>query len=106
MYQFKMILALMIQVRIIRDYRAKKNTCFSLVINGKQNTLLSWQTESEESEHKGLTNLIKGVFGMFRNTTVHAPRITWTINEQDALNCLTLVSLIHRTLDRCVRTRY
>lgn len=63
-------------------------------------------TESEESEHKGLMNLIKGLFGMFRNTTAHAPKIKWTINEQDALDSLTLASMLHRTLDKCVQTGF
>jgi len=64
----------------------------------------SLQTESEKSEHTGLMNLIKGVFGAFRNTTAHAPKIHWTVNEQDALDILTTVSLIHRRLDTAVRT--
>lgn len=57
--------------------------------------------ESEESEHKGFMNLVKGLFGMFRNTTAHAPKIKWPINEHDALDSLTLASLIHRKLDIC-----
>lgn len=61
-------------------------------------------TESEESEHKGFMHLIKGLFGMFRNTTAHAPKIKWTIHEQDALDSLTLASMLHRTLDKCVKT--
>jgi uncharacterized protein (TIGR02391 family) len=65
------------------------------------NTLM---TESEESEHKGFMHLIKGLFGMFRNTTAHAPKIKWTIHEQDALDSLTLASMLHRTLDKCVKT--
>lgn len=65
----------------------------------------SLSTESEESEHKGFMHLIKGLFGMFRNTTAHVPKIKWTINEQDALDSLTLASMLHRTLDKCVRTR-
>jgi uncharacterized protein (TIGR02391 family) len=32
-------------------------------------------TESEESEHKCFIHLIKGLFGMFRNTTAHAPKL-------------------------------
>jgi uncharacterized protein (TIGR02391 family) len=63
-------------------------------------------TESEESEHKGLMNLIKGLFGMFRNTTAHAPKVKWTINEQDALDSLTIASMLHRTLDKCVKTGF
>jgi len=63
------------------------------------------QTETERSEHTGLMNLMKGLFGVFRNTTAHAPKIKWAINEQDALDMLTLTSLIHRRLDPAVLTR-
>lgn len=62
------------------------------------------QTESEQSEHKGFANLLKGMFGMFRNVTAHVPKIKWTINEEDALDSLTLASLLHRKLDKCVST--
>jgi uncharacterized protein (TIGR02391 family) len=55
-------------------------------------------SETQESEHKGFANLIKGVFGMFRNTTAHAPKIVWPIAEQDALDILSTISLIHRRL--------
>lgn len=57
-------------------------------------------TETEKSEHKGFANLLKGVFGMFRNTTAHAPKITWTIAEADALDILSTISLIHRKLEK------
>ena len=56
-------------------------------------------TETKQSEHKGFANLIKGVFGMFRNTTAHAPRLVWEINEEDALDVLSTISLIHRKLE-------
>lgn len=55
--------------------------------------------ETEESEQKGFGNLIKGVFGMFRNTTAHAPKIIWEINENDALDIMSTISLIHRKLE-------
>lgn len=56
-------------------------------------------TETKESEQKGLANLIKGVFGMFRNSTAHAPKIIWEINEKDALDIMSTISLIHRKLE-------
>ena len=62
------------------------------------------RTDSERSEHTGLMNLIKGLFGAFRNTTAHAPKIHWNVTEQDALDILTTISLIHRRLDSAVRT--
>lgn len=56
-------------------------------------------SETEESEHKGFANLIKGVFGMFRNTTAHSPKVIWEISEDDALDILSTISLIHRRLE-------
>ncbi len=62
-------------------------------------------SESEESEQKGFMNLLKGIFGTFRNTTAHAPKITWTIDEQDALDILSTISLIHRKLDKAIEAK-
>jgi uncharacterized protein (TIGR02391 family) len=62
------------------------------------------QSDSERSEHTGLMNLMKGMFGLFRNPSAHAPKISWVIKEQDALDLLTVVSLIHRRLDEAVST--
>lgn len=64
----------------------------------------SLQTESERSEQSGLLNLAKGMFGTFRNPTSHAPRISWKITEQDAMDLLTLASFLHRRLDNAVKT--
>lgn len=69
--------------------------------------LLAFNTlraETEISEHRGLMNLLKGLFGTFRNTTAHAPKIQWTIKEQDAFDMLTFTSLLHRRLDEAVPT--
>ena len=60
----------------------------------------SLQTETELSEQKGFSNLIKGVLGMFRNTTAHAPKIIWTITEDEALDIMTTISLIHKKLNK------
>lgn len=67
--------------------------------------LSTLQTESEKSEQKGFINLLKGLFGTFRNTTAHAPKITWKIDEQDALDILSLISLVHRRLDSAIQAR-
>ena len=67
--------------------------------------LNSLQSESEKSEQKGFVNILKGLFGTFRNTTAHAPKIVWKIEEQDALDILSMVSLIHRRLDNSVEAR-
>jgi uncharacterized protein (TIGR02391 family) len=56
-------------------------------------------TISERSEQTGFVNLVKGTFGMFRNTTAHEARINWAMTKKDAEDLLTIVSMIHRRLD-------
>ena len=56
----------------------------------------SLKTESERSEQKGFANLLRGTFGMFRNTTAHEVRIHWPMTKDDAEDLFSLVSLIHR----------
>lgn len=60
----------------------------------------SLQTETEQSEQKGFSNLIKGVFGMFRNTLAHVPKVVWKITEDEALDIMTTISLIHKKLSK------
>jgi uncharacterized protein (TIGR02391 family) len=57
------------------------------------------ETKTERSEQKGFANLVKGLFGTFRNTTAHAPKIRWDVDEQDALDLFSLASLCHRRID-------
>lgn len=57
------------------------------------------QTETEKSEQKGFSNLIKGVFGMFRNTTAHSPKVVWKITEDEALDIMTTISMIHKKMN-------
>jgi uncharacterized protein (TIGR02391 family) len=61
------------------------------------------RTETERSEQSGFANLVKGMFGTFRNVTGHAPKIAWPMGEADALDLLSLVSYIHRRLDAAAR---
>jgi uncharacterized protein (TIGR02391 family) len=63
----------------------------------------SLRTETEQSEQKGFSNLLKGMFGTFRNVTSHAPKIIWPVSEQDALDLLSIVSYLHRRLDAAVQ---
>ncbi len=62
----------------------------------------SLRTDTERSEHTGFATLLKGTFGTFRNPHAHAPKISWPISEEDALDLLTLVSYLHRRLDKAV----
>ncbi len=63
----------------------------------------SYTSKSEVSEQGGFANLVRGTFGMFRNPTAHAARIHWSMTKEDAEDLLTIVSLIHRRIDKSHR---
>ena len=56
-------------------------------------------TPTEEGEHRGFANLLTGFFGTFRNPVAHAPKVEWTVSEQDALDLLSLASYIIRRVN-------
>jgi len=60
------------------------------------------QTETEKSEHKGFAQLLKGCAAAIRNPVAHGPKILWQ-GETDAVDYLTLISMLHRKLDQCVK---
>jgi uncharacterized protein (TIGR02391 family) len=57
-------------------------------------------TETDRGEQRGFMNLLVGLYGTFRNPTAHEAKIEWPMTEQDALDILTTLSLVHRKLDR------
>ncbi|WP_119079479.1 TIGR02391 family protein [Chitinophaga alhagiae] len=59
-------------------------------------------TDTDRSEHLGLMNSIKGLFGIIRNPTAHVPKILFVIDEDDALDIMTIASFIHKKLDRAL----
>lgn len=56
-------------------------------------------TEWERSEQTGIAMLMKGLFSTFRNPTAHAPKVLWATSRSEALDMLTLASMLHRRLD-------
>lgn len=58
------------------------------------------QNDTDRNEHVGLGNLIKGLFGLIRNPVAHIPKILFVIDEEQALDILTSVSMIHKRLDK------
>lgn len=65
----------------------------------------NFQSHSEQDEHKGFVNLLKGICGMFRNPEAHEAKVSWNISEQDALDILSMISYCHRRLDTAQRLR-
>lgn len=64
------------------------------------------KTESEISEFKGVEKLLEAIFNLVRNPEAHTPKISWTIDEEAALDVLTLISLAHKYLDKCKPVPY
>jgi uncharacterized protein (TIGR02391 family) len=63
-----------------------------LAINGLQ-------SDTDRGEQRGFANLLIGLFGTVRNPLAHNPKVEWPMEENDALDILTLASLVHRKLD-------
>jgi uncharacterized protein (TIGR02391 family) len=59
----------------------------------------AFRTDSERSEQRGFVNLLKGLFGTFRNPTAHTLRTEWPLSEEDALDLFSLASYTHRRID-------
>jgi uncharacterized protein (TIGR02391 family) len=64
-----------------------------------------FHTETHRGEQYGFMNLLKGLYGTIRNPLAHTPKTEWDIAEQDALDILTMISLVHRKLDHAYRYR-
>lgn len=64
-----------------------------------------YKTETHKGEQYGFMNLLKGLYGTIRNPLAHTPKAEWDMTEQDALDILTMISLVHRKLDQAYRLR-
>jgi uncharacterized protein (TIGR02391 family) len=62
------------------------------------------RTASERSAHTGYANFARGVVGAFRNPTAHDPKIEFQLDEEDALDMLATISMLHRRLDQATVT--
>jgi uncharacterized protein (TIGR02391 family) len=60
-------------------------------------------TETLQGEQRGFVSLLKGLYGTIRNPLAHDPKVEWDMDEQDALDILTMISLVHRKLDKAHR---
>lgn len=86
------------------DGSALVNECFATTNGTPLVRVNAWETKSEDSEHKGIADLIRGVIGTFRNPIAHTPRLAWPVSEADALELFSTLSYIHRRLDRATVT--
>jgi len=67
------------------------------------NTLL---TSSDESEHKGFSNFIKGFFSMYRNPKAHDPKILEDTQLTEMTEVLVVATIIQNKLDKTYKTGF
>jgi uncharacterized protein (TIGR02391 family) len=82
------------------DGNALAETAFSTVKPLIQINFL--KDDTDRNEHIGLMNMIKSLFGLIRNPTAHKPKIKFVIEEDEALDIMTIVSFVHKKLDKTV----
>lgn len=56
-------------------------------------------TQSDRSEQAGFANVALGLVGLYRNPTAHDPKIRRTVSDDELLEALTTLSMVHRRLD-------
>ena len=61
------------------------------------------KTKTEKQEQTGFSSLLKGIYSMFRSPPAHEAKIHWPIEFQDAEDLMSMVSMIHRRLDKAVK---
>ncbi len=59
------------------------------------------RTASEQNEHRGLKEMLLGIHYAVRNVTAHEMRINWNIDQSSAMNMLSIISSLHKLLDKC-----
>jgi uncharacterized protein (TIGR02391 family) len=85
------------------DGAALVEAAFSFGKSGQPRVAINTlSTNTERGEQHGFVNLLKGLYGTVRNPLGHEAKIEWEMLEQDALDILTTVSLIHRKLEKAV----
>ncbi|MGD9127518.1 MAG: TIGR02391 family protein [Planctomycetia bacterium] len=62
-------------------------------------------TDTLRGEQRGFVSLLNGLYGTIRNPLAHNAKIEWDMNEQDAIDILTMISFFHRKLDKAYRYR-
>jgi uncharacterized protein (TIGR02391 family) len=77
--------------------------CFGMKHGEPLLAINSLTTETLRGEQRGFVSLLKGLYGTIRNPLAHDPKVEWDVNEQDALDILTMISLVHRKLDKATR---
>ena len=61
------------------------------------------ESDTQKAEQRAFLNLLIGLFGTARNPLAHNVKLDWNMTEMDALDVMSLVSLVHRKLDAAAK---
>lgn len=85
---------------LLGDGSALVDVALSLGKSGTPVLALSeLSTQTECDEQAGLANFVKGLGGLYRNPTAHDPRLRRQVSDEELLEVLTTISMVHRRLD-------
>lgn len=91
----------------ISDGALLVDECFGL--GSEKKPMLAFnllQSESDESEHKGFANFIKGFFSMYRNPKAHDPKLLEDTQLTEMTEVLVVATIIQNKLDKTYKTGY
>lgn len=98
--------------KLTNCYKDGQDLCNHIFGNdrgGKRETPIiafnSMKKPTELDEHYGIVKIIRGIFSAFRNPQAHEQEIHWEIIKEDALDILSMISYIHRRLDKAIDIR-
>ena len=60
------------------------------------------RTATDRSEQSGFANLVTGLLGLYRNPTAHDPRLHRAVSDEELVEALTTMSMVHRRLDGAI----
>jgi uncharacterized protein (TIGR02391 family) len=89
-----------IRTKINSNLDGAKLVDFALSGDNPKIKINSHFTESEKSEQKGFTHIVKGLFGTYRNPIAHEVKEKWNIPFEDTLDFFTIASYIIRRIER------
>lgn len=69
-----------------------------IVLNANQNL-------TEKSETNGVISLLISTLALYRNPPAHTLKYDWKTNQTETLDALTIVSVAHKFLDKCIVVR-
>lgn len=91
----------------ISDGALLVDECFGLGSDKKPMLAINLlQSESDESEHKGFANFIKGFFSMYRNPKAHDPKLLEDTQLTEMTEVLVVATIIQNRLDKTYKTGY